>query len=306
MNIHNSNNDLLLRDVSLRWLKFYKNSFKPGTFQTYKCLLDKYILLLFPDDYSIQEIDSMTIVDFSESLLNQNLSSKTVNDILLVLNSVIKYANKFYDLEKIAIPFLKVQKKEMRVLSRHEQIELEKYLKTEMNIDKMGVLLALYTGIRIGELCALKWGDIKNGNIRIDKTMYRLRNEKNSEIIITEPKTQSSLRTIPMPNFIYESIEKYRKHDDDYVLATERTPIVEPRLMQFRFKKMTVDCNLTGVTFHTLRHTFATRCIECGFDIKSLSEILGHADVKTTLNRYVHSSMEQKQQNMNKLTEIAV
>ena len=90
------------------------------------------------------------------------------------------------------------------------------------------------------------------------------------------------------------------------MLATERTPIVEPRLMQFRFKKMTVDCNLTGVTFHTLRHTFATRCIECGFDIKSLSEILGHADVKTTLNRYVHSSMEQKQQNMNKLTEMAV
>lgn len=306
MNTQIIDKSLSLIDISNDWLRFYKNSFKPGTYQTYKCLLDKYILNSFLADCPINKISSMKLVEFSELLLRKRLSAKTINDILLVVNANIKFSHDLYGIDMVSIPFLKVTKKEMRVLSRAEQVEFERYLKTDMNINKLGVLFALYTGIRIGELCALKWEDINNGFVKISKTMYRLRKEENSEVIITEPKTQSSCRTIPIPQFINSIVELYRKDNEEFVLGTKRTPIVEPRLMQIRFKKMAADCCLESVTFHTLRHTFATRCIECGFDVKSLSEILGHADVKTTLNRYVHSSMEQKQHNMNKLSEIAV
>ena len=127
-----------------------------------------------------------------------------------------------------------------------------------------------------------------------------------STIFIDSPKTFHSNRTIPIPLFLNTIIESKRSDSENYVIANESVKIIEPRLMQIKFKRMTEECGLENVTFHTLRHTFATRCVECGFDIKSLSEILGHSDVKTTLNKYVHSSMELKQANMNKLNQIAI
>jgi integrase len=136
--------------------------------------------------------------------------------------------------------------------------------------------------------------------------MYRLRSDNGSSVVIDTPKTVNSNRTIPLPKFLNKYVELFRGNPDEYVLSSKRLSIVEPRLMQIKFKKMTQECNFENVTFHTLRHTFATRCVECGFDIKSLSEILGHADVKTTLNKYVHSSMELKQSNMDKLEKIAI
>lgn len=109
-----------------------------------------------------------------------------------------------------------------------------------------------------------------------------------------------------MPDCLTEFVESFRLNNNDYFLSDSNKAFIEPRLMQIHFKAIAKECGLENVTFHTLRHTFATRCVECDFDIKTLSEILGHSDVKTTLNKYVHSSMEQKQKNMNKLSAIAI
>ena len=164
-----------------------------------------------------------------------------------------------------------------------------------MNFYNSRVFLALYTGMRIGELCALQWDDIRPDCIVISKTMHRIQDNNHTIIETTEPKTSSPVRTIPIPDFLNTIVNEYRQ-PYGYVLVNRNR--VEQRLMQLTFKNIIEDCNLPKTNVHALRHTFATRCVEAGFGIKSLSGILGHADVKTTLNKYVHSSYELKRRNM--------
>lgn len=306
-NIFSSKKNITISQIAIEWLNINQNSFKRSTYQTYECIIRKYIVDSSLDSIHIEELEIQQYVLFSEQLLNDGLAPKTVNDIILILNALLKYASKYFNVEIIVAPYVKEIKKEMRVLSISEQNLFEKYLYKDIDNFKFAALIALYTGIRIGELCALQWKDINNGTIKIDKTLHRLKGENGkSAIFIDSPKTFHSNRTIPIPLFLNNIIESRRSAPENYVIANEYIKTVEPRLMQIKFKKMTEDCNLENVTFHTLRHTFATRCVECGFDIKSLSEILGHSDVKTTLNKYVHSSMELKQANMNKLNQIAI
>lgn len=299
--------NLFLNALSNEWLDVNRNTFKRSTHQTYKYIVNKYIMNNRISQIPISDISITDIVVFSEELLSKNLSPKTVNNILLIVNYLIKYSNEVYKTQQIKIPFVKETKKEMRVLSKQEQRTLEKSLYNNMDIYKFATLIALYTGIRIGELCALKWCDISDSSIIISKSMNRLKgvNGKTS-LVIDTPKTNSSNRTIPYPEFLNNIINNKRGNPDEYVLSTEKLNFVEPRLLQLKFSNIVENCSIENVTFHTLRHTFATRCIECGFDVKTLSEILGHADVKTTLNKYVHSSMDLKRENMNKLNQIAV
>ena len=219
-----------------------------------------------------------------------------------MIGLILKFAEEIYGINKPKIHYLRQEKREMRVLSIHEQAILEKFLYKDTNYYKLGVLLALYTGIRIGELCALQWEDIDVDKITINKTVQRISNGNKTELRILTPKTHSSIRTIPLPTFFKEYINSFR--ETGAVVKNRNHMPVEPRLMQLTYKKYIEECGLPKTNFHALRHTFATRCVESGFDIKSLSEILGHSDVKTTLNRYVHSSMAQKQKNMDLLMPI--
>lgn len=306
-NFFGTKKNITISQIAVEWLKVNQNSFKRSTYQTYECIIGKYIVNSSLDNIHLEEVKLSQYVLFSEQLLNNGLAPKTVNDIILVLNALLKYASKYFNIEIIVAPYVKELKKEMRVLSISEQNLFEKYLYKEMDNFKFAALISLYTGIRVGELCALQWKDINNGTIKIYKTLHRLKDENGkSTIFIDSPKTFHSNRTIPIPLFLNTIIESKRSDSENYVIANESVKIIEPRLMQIKFKRMTEECGLENVTFHTLRHTFATRCVECGFDIKSLSEILGHSDVKTTLNKYVHSSMELKQANMNKLNQIAI
>lgn len=177
-----------------------------------------------------------------------------------------------------------------------------------MNIYKFGVLLSLYTGIRIGELCSLQWQDFSScGDVlSVRKTIQRVQNtnstaDRKTKVIITEPKSQCSKRDIPIPTFLMEYIRRFRAEDSAFVLSGQQEKYVEPRTMQNHFKRYIKQSGIAPAGFHALRHTFATRCVEVGFEIKSLSEILGHSSVTITLNRYVHSSFELKANNMNKL-----
>ena len=155
------------------------------------------------------------------------------------------------------------------------------------------------SGIRVGELCALCWDDIDDGVLSVNKTLHRIRIGNKTVVEVTPPKTNASIRKIPLPSRISLIVEEHRT--SGRIVKSMHGNGVEPRLMQIKFKKILSECDISDANFHALRHTFATRCVEVGFDIKSLSEILGHTDVKTTLNRYVHSSFEQKRTNMEKL-----
>ncbi len=171
----------------------------------------------------------------------------------------------------------------------------------------LGILISLYGGPRIGEVCALQWGDFdfQNGTIRINKTIFRIQNLENGErkgtrLVIDSPKTDCSLRTIPLPGTILQYCQERRREDSIYVMTGTEKPM-EPRACLARFKRLQKRLGLQEHTWHSLRHTFATRCVESGVDVKSLSEIMGHSDVEITMQRYVHPSMDTKREQVNKL-----
>lgn len=255
---------------------------------------------------SVSYLSTLTIHQFALDRLASGLAPQTVNAILIVLHSILKYGHQQYQIPIPAIIYLSCEKREMRVLSPEEQKTLVAYLMKNMDICKLGVLVALYTGLRIGELCALKWEDVDGNSITVRHTMQRLKKKEGSgtELFIGAPKTKTSLWTIPIPSFLNEVIEGFRKADLDhaYFLASGVNDIVEPRVLHYRFNRYLKEAGIEKANFHALRHTFATRCVEVGFEIKSLSEILGHANVQTTLNKYVHSSFALKQANMDLLT----
>lgn len=289
---------MFVSDVMYEWLESNKNQIKITTYQKYKSTIENHII---PElgKIQIQFLTSVIIQQYTDKLLAKAISRTTVNDILIVLGMGLSYAEEEYNLHIPKIALVKNPPKEMRVLSVSEQNILVDYLLNKNDVFSFGMLLALFTGIRIGELCALTWDDIGENTIRVNKTVQRVQQNGTTEILTLPPKTVSSNRIIPIPKEL-KLLLKGRKNNGT-VLKQENGKLVEPRLMQIKFKKYTAECGIENINFHSLRHSFATRCVEVGFDIKTLSEILGHSDVKTTLNKYVHSSMEQKAKQMDLL-----
>lgn len=309
----------LYSEVLEAWLQSTRINIKESTYARYSHLIDTHIRSQL-GKYQISKISTQLIEGFIENLLscgrvdnNGGLSAKTVTDILTIVKSTIDYAryNNLVvscNLSKLTI---KKKDKEMRVLCQSEQDALIRVLIADMDLYKFGVLLSLYTGIRIGELCALQWEDlsITNSTLKVRKTMQRIQEtnigaSSKTKIIITEPKSDCSIRDIPLPSFLVEIARQFRDHPKAYILSGERGKYIEPRTMQNRFKTYVKESGISDANFHSLRHTFATRCVEVGFELKSLSEVLGHSNVNITLNRYVHSSFELKYSNMNKLAFI--
>lgn len=299
--------DICISDLTEQWLKHIKCKVKLSTYCKYESLCRNHIQ---PElgKVALIYVSRIMIEAFAEKSRDTGrtqggkLSVKTVNDILIILGLTFDFAEEEYHITMPKISLMRDERKEARVLSHAEQDKLTKVLLTDTDIFKFGILLALHTGLRIGELCALLWEDITDEYIVVNKTMQRLKGEnKKTEIVVGSPKSHTSKRLIPLPGFLLPYIQQFRK-SSGYVLCTSRSIHSEPRIMQQKFSEITKQLELKAVTFHTLRHTFATRCVEADFDIKTLSEILGHADVKTTLNRYVHSSFELKRLNMSKLS----
>lgn len=296
------------------WLQINRSRVKESTYVKYRGILEKHIKPRL-GGCLVQSISSVVAEQFSHELLyTQELSAKTVKDILMVLHAVIKYTTKQFPepLPMIEIVYPKVPKQEMRVLSREEQTRLVHYLLKDMDACKFGVLLALFTGMRIGEVCALRWENVSLSEkvIKVSSTMQRLQNLDEAgigktKIIISEPKSDNSARIIPLTDYTAKLCQsQWSDKSAAFVLTGDTERYIEPRLMQYRLEHYCKECGLEGVHFHTLRHTFATRCVEVDFEIKSLSEILGHSNPRITLERYVHSSMELKRDNMNKLATI--
>ncbi len=309
-------NEMLFSELAFIWLQKNEYRFKESTIVKYENLLKLYILPAMGNQ-KLNQITDVFLEKFCEQLLfcggekKQGLSAKTVSDVLSLLRNILSDSMKSPNIYFKNINFRRTKSifKEFRVLSQSEQRKLCKYLYENLNERNMGILLCLFSGIRIGEICALKWRDIslEDNIVSIDKTMQRLQRknrEKKTEIIISSPKSECSIRQIPLSVELIQVLKNMEKDDDCYVLTGERKKYMEPRTMQNYFKIVLKNCNIKDANFHSLRHTFATRCIEVGFDVKSLSEILGHANVNITMNRYVHPSMKLKKENMEKLTPL--
>lgn len=285
-------------DIMYEWLENNKNQVKITSYQKYKSTIENHIITEL-GKVQIQFITSVMIQQYTDKLLSKKISRTTVNDILIVLGMGLSYAEEEYNLHIPKISLVKNPPKEMRVLSVSEQNIFVNYLLNKNDVFSLGMLLALFTGLRIGELCALTWDDIGENTIRVNKTVQRVQRNGYTEIITSPPKTTSSNRIIPIPKELMYLLKSKRANGT--VLKQDNGKQIEPRLMQMKFKKYTAECGIENINFHSLRHSFATRCVELGFDVKTLSEILGHSDVKTTLNKYVHSSMEQKSKQMDLL-----
>lgn len=304
-----------MADIGKKWLEEASATLKQSSANKYEDILRCYILPRL-GECKLSEITNQQLIDFVNELLtsggakSQGLKPAMAAEILAVLNGIRLYAMKrdypvSFSTECIR---LKQEKKEIRVFSMEEEERLLGYLQENMDLTALGILLSLLTGIRIGELCALRWDDIsiQDKRMHIEKTMQRIRvhGERNkTEIRILEPKSSSSIRIIPLPEVVMAFLEQFHV-PEAYVLTGDRLRYIEPRTMQNRFKKILADCGIRDANFHTTRHTFATRCIELGFDVKTLSELLGHASVAITMNRYVHPTMAHKAESMNRLSTL--
>lgn len=296
---------LTVEQLTKEWLYLNKNRLKISSYQRYQGFLKNHISKQI-GNVSVVYMNTLNIHEYATGRLAAGLSPRSVNAILIFLHSVLKYGHRQYKLPLPDIIYLSCAKKEMRVLSVEEQKRLVRVLLEDMDIYKLGVLVSLYTGMRLGELCALKWENVKSDSIKVNSTMQRLKKEDGpgTEIHIGPPKTDTSSRIIPIPSFLQPFIEAFRekRNEQEFFLGFDEKGIIEPRTMQNKFKRFLQDAGIEKANYHALRHTFATRCVECEFELKSLSEILGHANVSFTLGRYVHSSFQLKKQNMERLS----
>ena len=296
-------------EVSRAWLNDLMPVRKASTIVKYQSQLNTHIMPIL-GFRKIGDISNDEIILFINDLRKKGLSPKTIGDIHSRLKSIRKYAiihgyNVGYLPECVSVP---QEKDEIRVLSVAEEKVLLAYLNENADLTSLGILICLFTGIRIGELCALTWNEVSlsEQELSVKRTMQRLRNldataEKKTYISIDEPKSKCSIRTVPIPDNIMDLIRKAYT-SDTYVLTGHEKKFVEPRTMENRFKTILKKCQIEDASFHALRHSYATRCIEAGVDVKVLSEMLGHANVNITLNRYVHPSMSFKHENVKKLS----
>ena len=291
--------------VTEEWLKYKKNTVKKSTYYNYSYSVAKYLYPSFAGK-NITKIKNYN--NFIEEL-SDTLSPKTVRDIVTKLKEIINFYeeehNTKINVKKMSLP--KLNKKGIQILSNKEKQKLEKYCIEQNSLKSLGILICLNTGLRIGEVCALRWEniDFESKKIHIEKTIERIysKEENKTIVIIDTPKSITSVRTIPINSKLYNILKQIRgkSKKTDFVLAGSSEHYVEPRNYQYHFKEILKRSKVKKYKFHTLRHTFATNCIEAGMDIKSLSEILGHADVSITLNIYVHSSDKIKRKYLEKI-----
>ena len=296
------------------WLDSVRGSLKESSYAKYRNIISNHIKPSL-GDFPLASISNSTIRSALVSNIKSRLSEKTVRDILSVVRATLRFAIDEGLMMNITVAqeLPRGAAKKIRVLSSIEQAALEKYLLHNVDLCKLGVLLSLYTGIRVGELCALKWGDFNfdENTLYIDRTIQRVQcfdseSTAKTKLLVSTPKSACSTRLIPLPGFLVEYLPRYQVSDKSaYFLTGIASRTIEVRTMQNKFGKYTAESEIAAANFHALRHTFASRCVELGFDIKSLSEILGHANVNITLNRYVHPSMELKRSNMEKLKRLA-
>lgn len=303
-----SESGLTVKELFLEWLSAKQTQTKASTYANYTFKVEKHLIPAF-GSLKIECLSPNKVYDFIMEKRSKGLSNKYISDLIIVLKNMTRYAAKVHHcINPIAdVELPKKEKHELDLYNKNEQNRLKTALLTNMDKTKLGILLAYYTGIRVGELCGLKWSDIDLNakTIRIERTVQRIRvsgKVSRTELIVSTPKSKTSKRIIPIPEFLIKIIKAFEPSNLNTFVVTSNSKLPDPRTLQYRFKSLLEKLGLRKINFHSLRHMFATNCIELGFDVKTMSEILGHSSVEITLDRYVHSSMERKRQCMELLS----
>lgn len=286
--------------VTEQWLQYIQFTKKYSTYIKYQNIYEKYIRPLIGNRYTdeittieCRQILERTYVKYREKTISQS----TYNSVKIVLTQILNFAESPVSIQEIKKSFPTVCHNTLNnaVLTKAEQFRLNSFLLDKVDIYKIGVLVCLYTGLRLGEICALRIKDIDfmRKSIYVNQTVQRIKtnDEKGkTRLVISDPKTASSRREVPLCDFLLKLLLNHMPKTE-YLLGNKP---FEPRTYQYKLKQYFAALSIEGKHFHSLRHTFATNCIESGMDPKCLSEILGHADVNTTLNRYIHPFFDSK------------
>ncbi len=292
-----------IEDSIISWFDS-KISIKDSSYTNYYSIIYSKIIPFFKDK-KLKDIRDEDILEFIKYLQDKGLGNKRIKDILLVFKQFLKYngINIKYELPKVS-------QNKIITLTDEEIRKIEKKTKHTNNVKEFAILFTLFSGVRIGELCALKWKDIDLNNkvIHITKTLIRVRNKdisngQKTKLILDSPKTHNSIRDIPINDALMPYLKKFKRDDNCYFLTENESFMSTKRYYKFYLNYLK-SLSIKKYKFHILRHTFATHSLLCGVDIKSLSEILGHSSVKITLDLYVHINDSEKLFQINKLTFI--
>lgn len=302
-------NPITMERLCREWLFSMRGSLKQSSYSCYHTQIEKHIIPWF-SVYGTEDISTDIIAKFAAEKSGTGLSGRTIKSLLILLQSILRYGEEqgYLSLRGISIRYPRVEDYALNLISDVQMQRLITCLQEERDCFSTGLLLCIYTGIRVGELSGLQWQDIdfEQGLMHIRRTVSRIRNvnaaerERKTILLIGSPKSLSSVRDIPLPAFLVERMLEFKTKSEYYVL-TGTYHCMEPRGIQRRFAALLERCQIPRTNIHSLRHTFATRCTEMGFDSKTLSEILGHSSVKITMDIYVHSNLERKKDCINQL-----
>lgn len=299
---------LTIREIADAWKKEKRPYVKQSTFAAYMLTLENHLLPYFGD---MTELSEPTVQAFVLDKLNGGLSIKTIKDILIVLKMIMKHGvkNKWMEHAEWDIKYPTTSTPtDMEVLTVANHKKILDHIKANFSFKALGIYLCLTTGLRIGEICALRWEDIntQTGTLQVKRTIERIYiiegDKKHTEVVINDPKTPNSIREIPLSAEALSLIKPLMKivNTGFYVISNDSKPI-EPRTYRSYYKRLMKSLDIPAIKFHGLRHSFATRCIESNCDYKTVSVLLGHSDISTTLNLYVHPNMEQKKRCISKM-----
>lgn len=294
-------NQKTISEVISLWQTDKKQYVKKSTISAYLLLVENHLLPAFGQKCQLEEAEVQSFVFLK---LEEGLSQKTIKDILIVLKMILKFGAKhnYLNYEPFDIQFpTERERQQLEVLSRTDQKKIMKYIQDNFTFRSLGIFICLSTGLRIGELCALTWEDmdVNCGMVRVNKAIQRIYTIENgirkTELIIDTPKTKNSIREIPMNRELLRILKPIKKivNNSFFVLTNESKP-TEPRTYRNYYQNFMKELGIPHLKFHGLRHSFATRCIESKCDYKTVSVLLGHSNISTTLNLYVHPNTEQK------------
>jgi len=299
---------MVIKDITVLWRDNKKQFVKESTYSAYCLLLTNHIIPYFGNKEEFVEDD---VQQFVLKSLKDGLSEKTIKDIIVVIKMIQKFGakNKLMPLNQIDVLFpSKTTKKSLEIMSKDNQKKLFEYLKENFSFKNLGIVICLCTGMRIGELCALKWNsfDMDNNVVKVRHTVQRIyvvdEEVRYTKIVVNEPKTKESNRDIPLSSELIKIIKPLMKivNYEFYVLSNEEKPI-EPRTYRNYYKRVLKNLGIPYLKFHGLRHSFATRCIESKNSVKTVSVILGHSNITTTMNLYVHPDNAEKKRCIEKM-----
>lgn len=297
-----------INQITEEWKEEKKKYVKKSTYAAYQLLIQNHIKPYFGDLYKVNE---EKVQQFVFDKLDAGLSEKTIRDIIIVLKMILKFGIKNGYLEYVQIDAKfpsKQEKKDLDVLSKADQKKFMEHLRNNFTFKNLGIFICLSTGMRIGEICGLRWCDVDTaeGVIKVRHTLQRIYiiegETRHTELLLDTPKTANSVRDIPMSSELLKMLKSLNKvvNENYYVISNDIKPI-EPRTYRNYYKKLCRQLEIPELKFHGLRHSFATRCIESKADYKTVSVLLGHSNISTTLNLYVHPNKEQKKKTIDKM-----